>query len=334
MSARPLFISVLLAALFFAAVANAQQSIVVPGAPAQTITVPQDPAVPALQQRADKTDAAVAALTKQVEAANAAIAALQPKTAEPTVAAADVLFGVDPAKALKAQTPVLGYEACGVNLISTSAPEAILCNGTARISLVVDPADATRKVLRLAQQPGDPVIGGQPRTELNFSRSGAPPLETPLVRSFQIYLPVWNATTATYLLAQVHWDGSGFLNPAMALKVMSGKWRLDIRHGTTSQVNQVVNADLGPIATGRWINFVQRFKLSPAGQGYLETWIDGVKAHSYTGPFGYAKGTPFIKQGLYPLDSPVGQAILLRGPWLVRDTGLTVPQLSAWVATK
>lgn len=260
--------------------------------------------------------------------------------AKPTaVLPADVLFGFDPALGLKGQKVTIGYEAAGLNTASSAAPAALDHQGEARISLVPDPTQPGRQVLRLRQSPDDPVIGGQPRTELNFYRgrpTTSPPRDSWFWRVWQVYLPAWTPTDATYIVAQIH--STAGRNPPMALAIRSGRYAIDLRSATAqpmtqaNQINQLVRKDLGPVAIGRWTTIVQRVRLAPEGDGGLQIWIDGAQVLDYKGPFGYVDGEHYFKQGMYPLDSKVGQEMLLRGPWFVRDSGYEEPQLRAWLA--
>ncbi|MGA0608904.1 polysaccharide lyase [Caldimonas sp. KR1-144] len=270
----------------------------------------------------------------QMDAIAKAIQSSKPKAVSP----ADVLFGFDPALGLKGQKVTVGYEAAGVNTASNTAADAIDYLGEPRISLVPDPTDKNRKVLRLKQLPDDPQIAGQPRTELNFYRgrpATSPPRDSWFWRVWQVYLPNWTPTDATYIVAQIH--STAGRNPPMALAIRSGRYTIDVRSATkvpmtqADQVHRVVRKDLGPAVTGRWTTIVQHVRLDPEGGG-LQTWIDGEQVLDYRGPFGYADGEHYFKQGMYPLDSKVGQEMLLRGPWFVRDSGYEEPQLRAWMA--
>lgn len=252
----------------------------------------------------------------------------------------DVMFGFDPALGLRGQKPRLGYEAAGVNTLSVTAGATIDFAGEPRISLVPDPTDPRRQVLRLMQRPGDPTIAGQPRTELNFYAgrpATTPPRDEWLWRVWQVYLPAWRATDATYIVAQVHSTAGS--NPPLTLGIRNGRYVVEGRSATArpmtraDQVNRLVRRNLGPIAIGTWTTFVQRMRLDVEAGG-LQTWIDGKLVLEYTGPLGYADGEHYFKQGIYPLDSQVGQEMLLRGPWFVRDSRYDEPLLRAWMATR
>lgn len=254
------------------------------------------------------------------------------------VQAGDVLFGFDPALGLKGQKVAIGYEAVGVNTLSSTSPASIDYQGDARISLVPDPTDPKRQVLRLKQRPDDPIIAGQPRTELNFHRgkeSTAPPRDSWFWRAWQVYLPAWAETDAPYIVAQIH--STGGRNPPVAMAIRSGRYTIDVRSATkvpmtpSDQVNRLVRKDLGPIVVGKWTTIVHRVRIDPEGGG-LAIWIDGNQVLDYNGPLGYADGEHYIKQGMYPLDSKVGQEMLLRGPWLIRDSNYEEPVVRAWVA--
>lgn len=271
--------------------------------------------------------AQLGAITKAAQAA-------KPKTVLP----GDVLFGFDPALGLKGQKVTIGYEAAGANTSSAVSPAEIDYLGDPRISLVADPTDPKRRVLRLKQQPDDPVIAGQPRTELNFHRgrpSTTPPGDSWFWRVWQVYLPAWADTDATYVVAQIH--STAGRNPPMVLVIRRGRYAIEVRSATkvpmtpSDQIHRVMLRDLGPIVIGKWTTIVQRVRIDPEGGG-LQTWIDGDLVFDYTGPIGYADGEHYFKQGMYPLDSKVGQEMLLRGPWFVRDSGYEEPVLRAWIA--
>ena len=100
-----------IAALLLCAPVFGQQSIVVPGAPAQTIQVPQDPAIAPLQKAVADQKAAIEAQAKQLADLQALIA---PPPPAPPAKEFPVLLSVDPRKGLSAQTSAIGLEAYGI----------------------------------------------------------------------------------------------------------------------------------------------------------------------------------------------------------------------------
>lgn len=252
---------------------------------------------------------------------------------------ADVMFGFDPTRGLDGQNPGMAYDAAGRNVASAVAGAAINFNGEPRISVVQDPQDATRLVLRLMQRPSDPTIGGQPRTELNYypARPAAtPPRGAWFWRAWQLYLPQWNATNATYIIAQIH--STEGVNPPLTLGIRGSRFVATARSATAQPMrasDQVerLSRSIGAVSIGSWMTIVQRIRLDP-NDGGVQTWIDGRLALDYKGPLGYSAGEHYVKQGLYPLDSNVSQEVLLRGPWLLRDAGYDESLLREWVAAR
>lgn len=255
------------------------------------------------------------------------------------VAAADVIFGFDPNLGLSGQRPRVGYETAGENTVSFAAGASISYGGEPRISIVQDPKDPSRSVLRLMQRPGDPAIAGEPRTELNYYAgrpATTPPRNAWFWRVWQLYLPTWNSTNATYIVAQIH-NTAGF-SPPLTLSIRNGRYLVEARSATAipmTQDDQVkrLTRMVGHVAIGTWTTIVQRVRLDPQAGG-LQIWIDGKLSIDYDGPLGYADGEHYIKQGLYPLESTVSQEVLLRGPWLLHDAGYDEALLREWIATR
>lgn len=321
-SIRHLIGAALAALSLFAA---AQTTVTVPGA---SLTIPQDPAIPAMRS--------------DITALQADVAALKAPPSAPPVAAIDsddIIFGIDATKPLSQQPA--SFDACGSNTSIGVASTSIMCSGSARISIVADPLASSRKVIRIAQDSSDPEIGGQPRAEMNmWSNPQKVPTEVWFWRAFQWYAPSWPSNDDTVLIAQFHNSGgtcSNCVNPPGSFKISGGQFRLDVRYSDSSgQVNPSAGANvaLGPVITGRWVTVVQRIKFSPQGSGGQDTYIDGKLVHRYVGRYGYIGGAPYAKQGLYPLGNANDHTTFVRGPWFVRDSGYTAADLAEWVATK
>lgn len=331
MNARPWFWTALLVTVFltFSLLASNSAS----AQSAVTGTAAQDPAIPVLQKQTADLDA-------RMKTAEAAIAALQPRP--PTVRPDDVLGGIDPKLDLNAQTLVFGYESDGRNQLSSSVPPRQI-NGASdtrpryqRVTQDGQPA------LLIQQFATDANVGGYPRAEFNLSRDKTltPAVGATYWRAWQQYLPAaWATTAGTQLIAQVHNEGSGARNPPIALKAINGRFRLDARSSDVvptmtpeQQVTRVGNADLGAVITGRWVPFEMMLKTNPAGVGRLQVWIDGKLAHDYSGPLGYAAGTHYYKQGIYPLQA-TSLSTYLRGPWFIKNgDAYTAEQVRSFVA--
>jgi hypothetical protein len=78
-----------------------------------------------------------------------------------------------------------------------------------------------------------------------------------------------------------------------------------------------------PIPFGRWADFVFKFKLNTAGEGFLQVWMDGERIVNHRGNLGF--NTPgyndYVKFGYYNWTSAMSSArkILLRSPTIVAD---------------
>lgn len=289
--------------------------------PAQTIEV-EIPGDPQQQQQLDDHEQRISALEDE-----------EPIPPQSPIRPEDVIYGFDASKTLSQQVPALSYEAAGQNYASASAPDVISYKGSPRVSIVADPVAPTRNVLRVSQLPTDPVLFGQPRTELCYlaNTPGELPLKTDIWRVWQSYFDPWNANSATTLVAQVHWTQGQ--NPSIQTNIKGNQWRTELRY-KKSDGNQVLaySNTHGPAVASRvWITHVQAMRLDPNGDGYFRYWIDGEQKVNYSGALGYVQGDNFPKFGLYPLDSPVGQVHLIRGHYWVRDNDYTEDDLADFI---
>ena len=291
-----------IAALLLCAPVFGQQSIVVPGAPAQTIQVPQDPAIAPLQKAVADQKAAIEAQAKQLAELQALIAPPPPAKDFP------VLLSVDPRKGLSAQTSAIGLEAYGITS-SVASAGAAFPSTTARIAV-------SNGLFTIAQQASDPKTANGSRTEFSFYNptSGRPASDVIHVSGFHLRPDVWGSSEAIFF--QIHSTGAS-PNPPITLAGSGGRITVSARYSITDPTTQVSVRSAKQLATltvGKRYYVEVVYRLS-ATSGFFRIYVDGALVDSYSGPFGYVRGFHYRKQGLYDwTSSPTTHAITTTGP--------------------
>lgn len=290
----------------------------------------------------------------------------------PAVSENDVLFGFNPwSYSLRAQPTFIGYEANGLNILSTSLPASgsqyLGADITASADLIRDTADNEDKYKRIADPAGSgktvgyisrasyQYAGNSQRCEMNYERHV---VATGITAPDQSYFwwawrmmflaPAWTNLPATALISQFHRAPvSGVINPPFAVEiqpragsdvtsriVLAGRW-CDLASMTMADQQTSFNQKVAEIGqTGVWYTFVIRARLDwETNGGRLTFWRDGVQLFDYTGKFGYRQGKTFLKQGIYPLNVTGFQDLLLFRSAVVSDPTLrfTEPDLRAFI---
>lgn len=210
-----------------------------------------------------------------------------------------------------------------------------LANGeTLRFGAVPDPEDPARKVLAFQLAPFDPDTSSSKRAEIAFR----PQIEAEKVYwiAFGLYVYDWGRLQKgdeCVLGMQVHsGDDRRGLSPTFSIGSVDGRtlavWIQHSRDPDPRPRNMVSRryADT-PIAFGRWMDFVFRFRQSRSERGFVQGWLDGRPILDYRGPVGY--DTPgykdYVKFGYYNWTGlRSSRKVLLRLPTVVVDpTGST-----------
>jgi hypothetical protein len=206
-----------------------------------------------------------------------------------------------------------------------------LPNGeTLRFGKESDPLHPARKALAFQVGPGDPVTSGAKRTELRFENNIE--LDKVYWVAVSVYVYDWGplARGDEQLFGfQLHSGNDNInLSPSMAIYSWGGRtfW-VDARAATSSAPNTTsatsIRSPEYPMAFGRWIDFVVKFKQNVNGSGFMQVWMDGVRIMNHKGSLGY--NTPghkdYFKFGYYNWTRAMSSArkVLLRSPVVVHD---------------
>jgi predicted phosphodiesterase len=253
-----------------------------------------------------------------------------------SIAASDLLGAASAQLPFSRQS---GYTAqvVGTYTRAGSIPESgihgsILPNGeTLRFGKVPDPSNPILKALSFQVHPDDPVTAKGKRSELSFGRN----IETNKVYwvALGVYAYDWGvlgSKDAALFGTQVHsGDDSLNLSPAFSLYTTGAgrKFKVQARWSTSplpAQSNSTVaNYAERDLPFDRWMDFVFKFRLNTAGEGFLQVWMDGERIVNHRGNLGFT--TPgyndYVKFGYYNWTSAMSSVrkILLRSPTIVAD---------------
>lgn len=242
-------------------------------------------------------------------------------------ASADVLFSQQSGY----NTQVIGQYISAQSIPESGIHGTVLSNGESlRLGKDSDPLNSTRKALAFQVSPTDPDTSGAKRAELKFPNHVE--LNTVYWAAFSVYVRDWGTLSSTdhaLFGLQVH-GGCCDLSPSVAVYSRGGKtFYVDARYstgnpGTQSTSSSVRSAEY-PVPFGRWVDMVFKFKLDPAGGGFLQAWMDGSQIMNYSGRLGYYTdgSKPYFKFGYYNWTSfDSARKVMLRSPvYLVDPTG-------------
>ena len=125
-----------------------------------------------------------------------------------------------------------------------------------------------------------------------------------------IFLPAdWGVSDTNEIVTQFHaWNSRG-LGPPFSLKVSGNDWKIQNKWDPTyesrkpSPTLQAKTWNLGPVARGKWTDWVFHIKLSYQADGVLEVWKNGELVVQRKGPNTYnAEYGPYLKFGIYKWD--------------------------------
>jgi hypothetical protein len=216
---------------------------------------------------------------------------------------------------------------------ASSIPESgihgtVLSNGESlRLGKETDPLNSSRKALAFQVAPSDPNTSGAKRAELKFPNH----VENNQVywAAFSVYVRDWGTLASTdhaLFGLQVH-GGCCDLSPSVAVYSRGGRtFYIDARTSPSNPGSQSTSYSTRsaeyPVPFGRWTDMVFKFKLDPAGNGFLQAWMDGSQIMNYSGPLGYYNdgNKPYFKFGYYNWTSfSSARKVMLRSPVYVAD---------------
>jgi hypothetical protein len=232
-----------------------------------------------------------------------------------------------------------GYTAqvLGTYTRAGSIPESgihgpVLLNGeTLRFGKVPDPSNPLLKALSFQVHLDDLLTSNGKRSELSFGRD----IEMNKVYwvALGVYVYDWgmlSSEDAALFGTQLHpGDHSLRLSPVFGLYTTGAgrKFKVRARWSTSAQParSNATGANYAEreLPFGRWMDFVFKFRLNTAGEGFLQVWMDGDRIVNHRGNLGF--NTPgsndYVKFGYYNWTSAMSSArkILLRSPTLVAD---------------
>jgi hypothetical protein len=208
-----------------------------------------------------------------------------------------------------------------------------LSNGeTLRFGKETDPVNSARKAMTFQLAPSDPNTGGSKRVELGFPRI----IEMNKVYwiALSVYVHDWGtlSTSDQGLFGfQLHSGTKLDLSPTIALyTTKNGRtFKVSTRYSTSSSPSQSNSVSSHyaeqPIAFGRWMDVVVKFKQNVSGAGFAQVWIDGNQVVDHRGNLGF--NTPgyldYVKWGYYNWSgsgfSGASRKVRLRGQTIVQD---------------
>jgi hypothetical protein len=186
--------------------------------------------------------------------------------------------------------------------------------------LVSDPVRAGRNALRIELRREDPQVALGPRSELIAFPGNIPTTERTPVGGvgdevwwgLSIYVPTdWQYDTLPEIVHQVHEQpdielGETWRPPPFALQVRGNAWEVWNRWdpepltGTTLTPDQQALLWSGPIAKGRWTDWIVHAKWAFDSAGVLEVWRDDTKVVEKRGPNAYNdRNSMYLKVGIY-----------------------------------
>jgi hypothetical protein len=251
------------------------------------------------------------------------------------VSSADVLGSARADVSFAQQT---GYTAqvVGTYTSAPSIPDSgihynTLPNGeTLRFGKQADPSNSARKALAFQLAYTDPATSGSHRTEISFPQR----IELNKVYwvAFSMYVPDWGQLSTSDVATvgmQVHGSGPG-LSPAIQLASKGGRtfWidaRTSSSNPATASTSSSTKSPEFPLPINRWADIVIKFKLDPAGNGFVQAWMDGTQIWNFNGKVGYYIGDlkNYVKFGYYNWTAfPTPRKVLTRGNvYLLDPTG-------------
>lgn len=362
---------ILLLAALLSLSASAQTTVTIPGQTvpisvpilSQPITVPQDPAIPALGARVTALEAAVKALQAAPVPTPPASA---PETDPPPVvvppvskiAAADIFAEIDANKPFAQEIGGAGLECDGPNRGAIKGiSDANGLTGTTpdgkRFGKTPDPLNPAKTVLLFAPNKNDALTAAAPRCEASWwhSQPGKLKTGTDIWYAFGMLVPEgsygWESVVS-------QWHQECCVNPWAAFALRKGSIDVQLRWNSSPNPTQAGNSTRSWNSPGvpidKWTVFVVKAKISPlvGGGGYYKVWRDGAVVADYTGPISYNTGdarVPWAKFGVYPWGyasdgnrwtTPETMKVLFKAPVFVHDPAgkYTEADLRAYVLAR
>jgi hypothetical protein len=180
------------------------------------------------------------------------------------------------------------------------------------LTIVKTPVRSGRYAARFTLRRSDPIVKGSKRAEL---RTKAGLMGVDYWYAFSIFLPQgWTGDNVPVTLAQWHnvpdvWLGEASAPPPLRLLVEDGQWMVaniwdSKRVGRTlftalSPDGQALER-IGPLDTGRWVDWVFHVRWSYRGDGLVQVWKGGKSVVHRIGPNAYNDAlAPYLKVGIY-----------------------------------
>jgi hypothetical protein len=209
-----------------------------------------------------------------------------------------------------------------------SIPEAgiqgsTLPNGeTVRLGKQADPANSARKAIVFQLAPSDPNTSGSKRAE--FKMPNNIEFGKTYWAAYKVFVYDWgtlSTSEASIFGTQLHsGDSSAGYSPSFGVYAINAGRDMVIRVRGTG-VSGTINYAQRPIAFGRWVDFVFKFRQATDSSGLVQAWIDGQQVVNHQGAFGWKTSyTDYLKFGYYnwsSFDSP--RKVLMRNAVLVND---------------
>jgi hypothetical protein len=234
-----------------------------------------------------------------------------------------------------AQQSGFDARAMGKEIAAPAIPEAgitgaALSNGdTVRFGKVADPLNAARKAFAFQLAPADPVTAGGKRSEIQL------PANLEAGKTYWLAMRVLVNSWGTLPSGDFAAFGP-MINPGDETKGLSpsfgiytngsANFEVRARYSTstspTSSNTVTQKFAAKPIAFGKWMDIVVKFRKSTTGTGLLQVWTNGTQIVNYTGNLGYnTPGKhPYAKIGYANYGSfSTSRKVLVGAPVVIND---------------
>lgn len=186
----------------------------------------------------------------------------------------------------------------------------------------VVPAPVTRLgsgAIKFELRPGDPIVSGSYRSEIQGPGNGATNYEE--WYSMSLY-PI-NLNGGSLSVIQWHAEYNNAQGtPPLGLWVTGGKWcvvRTQSGYGSGNNYGF-----LGVPVLNKWTDFVFHVKFSPTSSGLIEVWQDGAKVYTYNGVTAYPSGGNYVKTGIYQWDGVKSTQIMYMDEFRIGNASATL----------
>lgn len=189
--------------------------------------------------------------------------------------------------------------------------------------IVTSPVRAGRYAVRIEWDRDQPPVNNGLRSEITREGTGNARTDPDRWFAFSLFFPSDWETDSVSQDVVVQWhqspdreQGEAWRSPPLALCVVGERLHLEARWDARAvtpaegpQGKAVLG--LGPLARGRWTDWVVHVRWSLGRRGLLEVWRDGERWASRRGPVGYNdRRQTYFKTGIYKSRSTVTRRVL------------------------